>query len=80
MAAISAEQLACMANGGTWSNGTCVMEGKVTLRVFKGNPCQGRYVTMIEKASNPGELRTLAKVGLKSLNTKTGNLKTKTGK
>jgi hypothetical protein len=78
--ALTREQKICMAKGGVWMNGTCVLQGKVNMTVFKGNPCQGRFITMIEKASNPGELRTLAKVGLKSLKTRTGSLKTTTGK
>jgi hypothetical protein len=61
--AISKEQLECMARGGTMVGGTCVVDAKVTLRIYKGNPCQGRFVTWIEKVINPGELRTLAKVG-----------------
>ena len=60
------EQLNCLRMGGTWLGGQCVIEATVTTKVFKGNPCQGQFVTMIEKASNPGELRTLAKVGLKN--------------
>jgi len=42
------------------------MEGKVTMKVFKGNPCQGRFITMIVKASNPAQLRALANVALKN--------------
>ena len=58
------DQVSCEAHGGFWLGGQCVMEAMVTLRVFKGSPCQGAFIT--GKASNPAQLRTLATIGLKN--------------
>ena len=53
----------CHAAGGVWLGGQCIFEATVSLRVFKGNPCQGDMITRIVKASDPA-FRTIAKVGL----------------
>jgi len=58
------DELACLHEGGVWLGGQCVMEAMVTLRVFKGSPCQGAFIT--GEASNPAQLRTLAEVALKN--------------
>ena len=59
----------CKSKGGTWTNGICVFKGTIALRIFKGNPCQGHFITKIVKVSNPAKLRSLARVGLKSSKT-----------
>jgi hypothetical protein len=60
-----AAKLDCEKNrGGVWLKGQCITQGTVTLKIFKGSPCQGDLITRIVMASNPAELQTLAKVAL----------------
>lgn len=62
LAAIMTED-GCTAAGGVWLGGQCVFEATLSLRVFKGNPCQNDTITRIVRASDPA-FRTLANVGL----------------
>ena len=66
--AISTEmdQAGCRKAGGVWVDGHCVLQGMVTMAVFKGNPCEGTLITRIVKVSNPAQLRALANVALKN--------------
>ena len=62
-AIVAVNQATCEKAGGVWLGGQCVLEGTISLRIFKGNPCQGDMITRIVRASDPA-FRNLAKVGL----------------
>jgi len=60
------DEAGCKVAGGTWNGKDCVGGFKVTMKVFKGNPCNGRFITRTVKVSNPAHIRTLASVVLKN--------------
>jgi hypothetical protein len=55
----------CARRGGVWLGGQCVLEGTISVRIFKGSPCQGDFISMSVKAGDPA-LPTVANIALKN--------------